>query len=167
MFILRPLSVFWPLNWELLSWACLTLFLDYCSFVQMFNNVALCCLKPDDNVPVPYSVHHHSSVCCSLLLFSPSLFVLKGGLLSLKAVICRKKLPGNNMEGCESHCLLSTPSPHVPTTPFSFSLFLMEWHGRHSGGSSDSSSLMNLDNRYRTNWEEERIWREIKKEGGG
>lgn len=68
-----------------------------------------------------------------------------------------------------SHCLLSTPSPRVPTTPFPFTLFACLWDGvtwMDSGGSAAFISLVNSDNRYRTNWEEERRWREWQKRRG-
>lgn len=69
------------------------------------------------------------------------------------------------------HCLLSTPSPHVPTTPFSFTLFLCRRDGvagTDSGGSTASRSLVNSDNRYRTKLRGgERVERWRAEEAGG
>lgn len=87
------------------------------------------------------------------------LFVLKGVLLSLMADICRKKLPGNNMEGynttlCSPHLICCYPLLQPPNP---------RWLGEslwwHNGGSTMFCALIIWTNTYSRNLEEKRRWR--------
>ncbi len=97
---------------------------------------------------------HHSSLYCSLLLSSPSLFVLRGGLLSLKTVIRRKSCLATTRRDAKPLFTLHpiTSCAHYPLL-FHSPPDGVAWEG--SEGSSDSCSLMNSDNRYRPSGEEE------------
>lgn len=121
------------------------------------------------------SLTHRWSLCPSLLLspFPPSSFHLcsEGRSAVTQGCHVQKKLPSNNIEGCRA-AVYSPPAhlmcPLPPSLLLSSPVVEMEWDGwmDGGGGGAASGSLVNLDNRYRINWEKVERGKERRRGGG-
>lgn len=169
MLIISRLGESWPQHWEWLLWDIILvpLFIDCLFYPKYFiYNAALYCLKLCACPYIHQITSHPGATLCSSP-FPPSTFCLcsEGRSAVIQGCHMQKKLPSNNIEGCEA--TVYSPPPHLmcplpPSLSLCSSVVEMEWHGRQLSLLLSDEFRQQIQNR-----EEERRWRESGRKGGG